>query len=186
MLPEKVEEHGPVRLGLTAACTVVVLMPAETGARPIGGGHLRKAPSERGDVVALAAILGLDEGEVLERAGFEAPVVERSPTVEQAYASLTAEREIPIPDPPDVADRPDTPAPEVRAPVSEDEPEVVEQVRADYDYHVVRIDKTRHRKNTKRTDQETVKRREQENNERAANHILAKIVRLLAEKEARP
>jgi len=64
--------------------------------------------------------------------------------------------------------------------------QVVEQVRADYDYHVVRIDKTRHRKNTKRTDQETVKRREQENNERAANHILAKIVRLLAEKEARP
>lgn len=54
------------------------------------------APSERSDVVALAAVLGLNEAEVLERAGFESPVVERSPTVEQAYASLTAEREIPI------------------------------------------------------------------------------------------
>lgn len=54
------------------------------------------APSERSDVVALAAVLGLNETEVLERAGFESPVVERSPTVEQAYASLTAEREIPI------------------------------------------------------------------------------------------
>jgi hypothetical protein len=54
------------------------------------------APSERSDVVALAAVLGLNEAEVLERAGFESPVVEKSPTVEQAYASLTAEREIPM------------------------------------------------------------------------------------------
>src|SRR5680860_779451 len=49
------------------------------------------SPSERSDVVALAAVLGLNEGEVLEQAGFEPPVVEDKPTMEQAYASLTSE-----------------------------------------------------------------------------------------------
>ena len=49
------------------------------------------SPSERSDVVALAAVLGLNEGEILEQAGFERPVVEDKPTMEQAYASLTSE-----------------------------------------------------------------------------------------------
>ena len=57
----------------------------------------QSSPSERSDVVALAAVLGLDESEALERAGFEAPAKEDNPTVEQAYASLTAERIIPLP-----------------------------------------------------------------------------------------
>jgi transcriptional regulator with XRE-family HTH domain len=93
------------------------------------------APSERSDVVALAAVLGLNEAEVLERAGFESPVVEKSPTVEQAYASLTAEHEIPItvspPEPPPsreqaAAAEPDAVDPEAASPSgpSPAEPEV--------------------------------------------------------------
>ncbi len=48
-------------------------------------------PSERSDAVALAAVLGLDEREVLERAGFDVPAREDRPTIEQAYASLAPE-----------------------------------------------------------------------------------------------
>lgn len=57
------------------------------------------SPSVRSDVVALAAVLGLNEGEVLEQAGFEPPSVEESPTMEQAYASLTSEPAKVIPKP---------------------------------------------------------------------------------------
>lgn len=45
-------------------------------------------PAERADAVALAAVLGLDEQEVLERAGFEVNAAGDHPTIEQAYASL--------------------------------------------------------------------------------------------------
>lgn len=48
-------------------------------------------PSERSDAVALAAILGLNEREVLEGAGFEVDDVDEEPTMEQAYASLAPE-----------------------------------------------------------------------------------------------
>lgn len=48
-------------------------------------------PSERSDAVALAAILGLDEREVLERAGFDVGATDEKPTIEQSYASLAPE-----------------------------------------------------------------------------------------------
>lgn len=48
-------------------------------------------PSERSDAVALAAVLGLDEREVLEGAGFPAGGDSAHQTVEQGYASLAPE-----------------------------------------------------------------------------------------------
>lgn len=45
-------------------------------------------PAERADALALAAVLGLDEREVLEGAGFELSAAEDHQTIEQAYASL--------------------------------------------------------------------------------------------------
>jgi transcriptional regulator with XRE-family HTH domain len=48
-------------------------------------------PSERSDAVALAAVLGLDEREVLEGAGFDVEAARSHQTVEQGYASLAPE-----------------------------------------------------------------------------------------------
>lgn len=48
-------------------------------------------PSERSDAVALAAVLGLDEREVLEGAGFDVEAPRSHQTVEQGYASLAPE-----------------------------------------------------------------------------------------------
>lgn len=48
----------------------------------------RTSPSERSDVVALAAILGLDERDALDQAGFDLPRQTDHPTMEQAFASL--------------------------------------------------------------------------------------------------
>lgn len=48
-------------------------------------------PSERSDAVALAAVLGLDERDVLEGAGFDVEATGSHQTVEQAYASLAPE-----------------------------------------------------------------------------------------------
>lgn len=98
------------------------------------------SPSERSDVVALAAVLGLNEGEVLEQAGFEPPVVEDKPTMEQAYASLTSEtvRVMAAPsvegtpaDEAQAAPEPEidvdsTPPPDVRSAAIEAEPDVEE------------------------------------------------------------
>lgn len=53
-------------------------------------------PAERSDAIALAAVLGLDEREVLDTAGFEVNTSEEHPTMEQAYASLAPE---PVPPP---------------------------------------------------------------------------------------
>lgn len=52
-------------------------------------------PSERSDAVALAAVLGLDEREVLEGAGFPAGGDSAHQTVEQGYASLGPETPTP-------------------------------------------------------------------------------------------
>lgn len=49
-------------------------------------------PSERSDAVALAAVLGLDEREVLEGAGFDVAEAGAHQTLEQGYASLAPER----------------------------------------------------------------------------------------------
>lgn len=49
-------------------------------------------PAERADAVALAAVLGLEESEVLTHAGFEAAEIEEHPTMDQAYASLAQYR----------------------------------------------------------------------------------------------
>lgn len=48
----------------------------------------RTSPSERSDVVALAAILGLDERDALDQAGFDVAEEIEHPTLEQAFASL--------------------------------------------------------------------------------------------------
>ena len=49
----------------------------------------KSTPAARSDAVALAAVLGLDEAEVLDRAGFEVDGERTHQTVEEAYASLT-------------------------------------------------------------------------------------------------
>jgi transcriptional regulator with XRE-family HTH domain len=56
-------------------------------------------PAERADAVALAAVLGLDERQVLEGAGFEVEESGTGETVEQGYASLAP----PPPQPPPAA-----------------------------------------------------------------------------------
>lgn len=48
----------------------------------------KTTPSERSDVVALAAVLGIDEAEALNHAGFEANREAEHRTIEQAYSSL--------------------------------------------------------------------------------------------------
>lgn len=55
----------------------------------------RSAPTEKSVLHALAAILGVDEKSLFEKAGQDPPPeVESSPTVEQALATLHPEREI--------------------------------------------------------------------------------------------
>lgn len=51
----------------------------------------KSSPSAPGDAVALAAVLGLDEEEVVVAAGFERGDAGSRQTVEQAYASLSPE-----------------------------------------------------------------------------------------------
>lgn len=64
---------------------------------------------------------------------------------------------------------------------------VIEHLHTVYGYDIVPIPKKKpHRKNTKCTDEESVKQRIGRENHECANRILAQIVRLLAEKEARP
>ena len=67
-------------------------------------------PSERSDAVALAAVLGLDERDVLEGAGFDVEAAGTHQTLEQGYASLAPERH----SVPEVAAE-EEPAPEVSA-----------------------------------------------------------------------
>ena len=73
-------------------------------------------PSEQSIVTALSAVLGIDEAELFELSGQQAPEVETSPTIEQALATLnpaTIEEELaaaiqePLP-------APETPQPAVR------------------------------------------------------------------------
>lgn len=77
------------------------------------------SPSDPADVVALAAVLGVPEPELLEAAGFEPSIVESAPTLEESFASLTSETAIakpssdPDPDPdPDPEPEPDSPTTE--------------------------------------------------------------------------
>lgn len=56
-------------------------------------------PAESSDVVALAAVLGVAEVELLERAGFEPAEIESSFTLEESFASLTAETRLEGPPP---------------------------------------------------------------------------------------
>ncbi|HEX2152631.1 MAG TPA: helix-turn-helix transcriptional regulator [Acidimicrobiia bacterium] len=55
----------------------------------------KSTPASRGDAVALAAVLGLEEHEVLESAGFDVGDDRSHQTVEQAYASLAPPEETP-------------------------------------------------------------------------------------------
>jgi len=48
-------------------------------------------PNDAGVITALSAVLGLDENDLFEKAGQKMPVVEESPTVEQALATLSPE-----------------------------------------------------------------------------------------------
>lgn len=58
----------------------------------------KSTPANRSDAVALAAVLGLEEGEVLVRAGFDDAGPDHHQTVEQAYASLAPEVKAPTPE----------------------------------------------------------------------------------------
>ncbi len=51
----------------------------------------KSRPNDPGVITALSAVLGIDESVLFERAGLELPVVEDSPTVEQALATLNPE-----------------------------------------------------------------------------------------------
>ena len=50
-------------------------------------------PTEAGVITALSAVLGVDERTMFEKAGQEMPVLEESPTVEQALATLSPDVE---------------------------------------------------------------------------------------------
>lgn len=54
--------------------------------------HGRTHPADPGAVAALAAVLGLDEAELLVSAGFEAPVATTRPSARQELNSLATER----------------------------------------------------------------------------------------------
>jgi transcriptional regulator with XRE-family HTH domain len=54
--------------------------------------HGRTNPADPQAVAALAAVLGLDETELLGRAGFEAPVARTRPSARQELTSLATER----------------------------------------------------------------------------------------------
>ncbi len=54
--------------------------------------HGRTNPSDPRAVAALAAVLGLDETELLRQAGFEAPVARTRPSARQELTSLASER----------------------------------------------------------------------------------------------
>ena len=87
----------------------------------------KSSPAVREDAVALAAVLGLDEAEVLQAAGFDVggsedrPTVESEdrPTAEEAYASLAPK--VPPPDTPASAPA-DAPAPAAEPTVPADQP----------------------------------------------------------------
>ena len=60
--------------------------------------HGRSRPSDAAAVRALAAVLGLDEGDLLDAAGFERPVTsDPRPTMEQDLISLAPDRTVMIP-----------------------------------------------------------------------------------------
>jgi transcriptional regulator with XRE-family HTH domain len=86
----------------------------------------KSTPAAPSDAVALAAVLGLDEQQVVEAAGFEAGDIRAHQTVEQGYASLAPER----PPVEGASDRDDTSgdAQVSRAedPVADDQPEAEE------------------------------------------------------------
>ena len=70
--------------------------------------HGRTNPADPQAVAALAAVLGLDETELLGQAGFEAPVVRTRPSARQELSSLATERTemialAPLPDAPELA-----------------------------------------------------------------------------------
>lgn len=97
----------------------------------------KSSPAEREDAIALAAVLGLDEAEVLQVAGFDVADSGDHPTVEQAYASL-APRDDPSSRPrPTAAERKtpeppasvEEPAPTETAPPKEDDAAPVDPVR---------------------------------------------------------
>lgn len=80
----------------------------------------KSTPANPSDAIALAAVLGLEEAEVLQRAGFEDEVPSQHQTVEQAYASLAPEEEVAVDEPP--SSQPVTPV--------EAEPETVPEPEA--------------------------------------------------------
>ena len=54
--------------------------------------HGRTHPADPGAVAALAAVLGLDEAELLGQAGFEAPAARTRPSARQELSNLATER----------------------------------------------------------------------------------------------
>lgn len=79
--------------------------------------HGRTNPADPGAVAALAAVLGLDEAELLGRAGFEVPAARTRPSARQELSNLASERTEMIA----LAPLPEAPAPlkSVKPPISE-------------------------------------------------------------------
>jgi transcriptional regulator with XRE-family HTH domain len=79
--------------------------------------HGRTNPADPGAVAALAAVLGLDEAELLGQAGFEVPAARTRPSARQELSSLASERTEMIA----LAPFPEAPAPAkpVKPPIAE-------------------------------------------------------------------
>jgi len=66
----------------------------------------KSRPNDPGVITALSAVLGIDEIVLFERAGLELPVLEDSPTVEQALATLNPEAVVENSEPADLEKEP--------------------------------------------------------------------------------
>ncbi|CAN5842764.1 hypothetical protein BH23ACT5_BH23ACT5_23760 [soil metagenome] len=88
----------------------------------------RGTPSAPHDVVALAAILGLDESFLLQQAGFEPTEVETSPTMQQALASLVDDAGLSYPGADEVSHE-TAPEPETSPMLGPDRAEVTDSIQ---------------------------------------------------------
>jgi transcriptional regulator with XRE-family HTH domain len=84
--------------------------------------HGRTNPADPAAVAALAAVLGLNEAELLGQAGFEAPVARTRPSARQELSNLANERTEMIA----LAPRPDPPAPTKPVKPSISEPDLLD------------------------------------------------------------
>lgn len=92
----EVVRHGREQAGLSQARLAEFVGKSASAVRSWEQG--RSKPAEVTSVRALAAVLGLDEAELVEMAGFEpTPAVDPRPTLEQELISLASDRTVMLP-----------------------------------------------------------------------------------------